>query len=79
MSGVLRRSGGGLRAAALLLTAALLAAPACQGIKEKAGLSVVPKSLRDVPAERLAFRFEPDVAEEKLPPNLRRDEPEATN
>ncbi len=69
------RSRGGRRAAALLLLAALLpAAPACRSIRETAGLSVVPKSLRDVPAERLAFRFEPDVVEEKLPEYLRRDE-----
>jgi len=69
---------GRVRAAALLLAAALLAAPACKSIRETTGLSVVPKSLRDVPAERLAFRFEPDVAEEKLPPRLRRDDPEET-
>lgn len=72
-----RRSRGGLRALALLLAALLSAAPACRSIRETAGLSVVPKSLRDVPAERLAFRFEPDVAEDKLPEHLRRDEPEA--
>jgi hypothetical protein len=72
-----RRSRGGLRAAAWLLAAWLLAAPACQSIREKTGLSsIVPKSLRDVPAERLAFRFEPDVAEQQLPEHLRRDEPE---
>jgi hypothetical protein len=66
-----------LRAAALLLlSAALLAAPACKSIRETTGLSVTPKSLRDVPAERLAFRFEPDAAEEKLPEHLRRDEAE---
>jgi hypothetical protein len=66
-----------LRAAALLPLALLLAgAPACRSIRETAGLSVAPKSLRDVPAERLAFRFEPDAAEEKLPEHLRRDEPE---
>jgi hypothetical protein len=69
-------SRGGLRARALLLAAALLVAPACQSIKETTGLSVMPKSLRDVPAGRLAFRFEPDLAEEKLPPSLRRDEVE---
>jgi hypothetical protein len=66
-----------LRAAALLLAAALLTVPACRSIRETTGLSVVPKSLRDVPAERLAFRFEPDLAEEKLPEYLRRDEAEA--
>src|SRR5918998_4311345 len=76
MGGGFRRRGGGLRAAALLLAALLAAAPACKSIRETTGLSVVPKSLRDVPAERLAFRFEPDVAEERLPPHLRRDEPE---
>lgn len=75
MGGDVRKIIGGLCAASLL-TAALLAAPACQSLKEKTGLSVVPKSLRDVPAERLAFRFEPDLAEEKLPPNLRQEEPE---
>ena len=63
-------------AAALMTTALLLAAPGCRSLKETAGLSVVPKSLRDVPAERLAFRFEPDVPEEKLPEHLRRDETE---
>lgn len=62
---------------ALLLSASVLAASAgCRQVRETAGLSVVPKSLRDVPAERLAFRFEPDVAEERLPEPLRRDEPD---
>jgi hypothetical protein len=76
MGGSFRRRRGGLRTGALLLAALLSTAPACRSIKETAGLSVVPKSLRDVPAERLAFRFEPDVAEEKLPEYLRRDEPD---
>lgn len=75
MDGGFRRRRGGRRAAALLLAALLAVAPACQSIRETTGLSVVPKSLRDVPAERLAFRFEPDVAEDKLPEYLRRDEP----
>jgi hypothetical protein len=61
---------------ASLLAAALCVASGCQKVRETAGLSVVPKSLRDVPAERLAFRFEPDAAEESLPEPLRRDEPE---
>ena len=39
-------------------------------------MSVTPKSLRDVPANRLAFRFEPDVKEESLPERLRKDEAE---
>jgi hypothetical protein len=76
MGGGLRRSRGGRRAAALLLAASLLAAQGCRSIRETTGLSVVPKSLRDVPAERLAFRFEPDVAEQSLPEHLRRDEAE---
>jgi hypothetical protein len=58
----------------LLLASALCAAGAgCQKVRETAGLSVVPKSLRDVPAERLAFRFEPDAPEESLPEPLRQD------
>ncbi|HEX8499256.1 MAG TPA: hypothetical protein VF659_01600 [Pyrinomonadaceae bacterium] len=61
---------------ASLLAAALCAAPGCRQLKESAGLTVVPKSLRDVPAERLAFRFEPDAAEESVPEPLRRDDPE---
>jgi hypothetical protein len=65
-----------LRAAALLSAAVLLAAPGCRSIKETAGLSVAPRSLADVPAARLAFRFEPDVAEGELPERLRRDEAE---
>src|SRR5215210_7976481 len=64
------------RLGATLLAAALCTASGCRSVRETAGLSVVPKSLRDVPAERLAFRFEPDVAEEGLPEYLRRDEPE---
>lgn len=39
-------------------------------------MSVRPKSLRDVPAERLSFRFEPDAKDDALPERLRRDEPE---
>jgi len=45
-------------------------------MEETAGLSVTPKSLRDVPSDRLAFRFEPDVKEESLPERLRKDEAE---
>jgi hypothetical protein len=45
-------------------------------MKETAGLSVAPKELRDVPADRLSFRFETDVSEESLPERLRKDEPE---
>ena len=67
---------GSRRAWALLLALLLAAGPACTSVREATGLSVVPKSLRDVPAERLAFRFEADAAEERLPEHLRRDEPE---
>lgn len=76
MSGVVWRSRGGVGAAALLLAALLAVVPACKSIRETTGFTVVPKSLRDVPAERLAFRFEPDAAEERLPEHLRRDEAE---
>jgi hypothetical protein len=62
------------------LLAALLAvvcvAAGCRQAREAAGLSVAPRSLRDVPAARLAFRFEPDVSEESLPERLRKDEAE---
>ncbi len=35
-----------------------------------------PRTLRDVPAARLAFRFEPDLKEESLPELLKKDEAE---
>jgi hypothetical protein len=77
MGGGFRRGQVGSRAGAALLLVALLAlAPACRGIRESAGLSVVPRSLRDVPAERLAFRFEADAPESRVPEYLRSDEPE---
>ena len=60
-------------AAALLL---LVSAAGCRQVQNAAGLSVRPKSLRDVPAERLSFRFEPDAKEDALPERLRRDDPE---
>ncbi len=61
----------------LLLAAALsTAGVGCQKVRETAGLSVVPKSLRDVPAERLAFRFEADAPEESVPEPLRSEESE---
>ncbi|MFL6282046.1 MAG: TolB family protein [Pyrinomonadaceae bacterium] len=62
--------------AAMLLLTAALAASGCRQVKNAAGLSVRPKSLRDVPAERLSFRFEADAKEESLPERLRHDEPE---
>lgn len=64
-----------------LLASVVSLAPACRQMKETAGLSVQPKELRDVPAARLAFRFEPDVKDESLPERLRNDvteEPLAT-
>lgn len=60
-----------LTAALLLLT---LTAAGCRQVQKAAGLSVSPKSLRDVPAERLSFRFEPDAKEDALPERLRRDD-----
>ena len=75
MGGSFSTGRGRARAAALLL-AAVLAAPGCRSVRESAGLSVAPRSLRDVPSDRLAFRFEPDVAEGALPEHLRRDETE---
>ena len=62
--------------AAALLAALLVVSQGCRSVRESAGLSVVPKSLRDVPADRLAFRFEPDASESALPERLRRDEAE---
>jgi hypothetical protein len=60
----------------LLLVATALVAAGCRQVKDAAGLSVRPKSLRDVPAERLSFRFEADAKEESLPERLRHDEQE---
>jgi hypothetical protein len=58
------------------MLAATVSGSGCRAVRESAGLSVAPKSLADVPAERLAFRFEPDVAEDALPERLRRDDAE---
>jgi anaerobic selenocysteine-containing dehydrogenase len=46
-----------------------LATLACNGAGDS--LSVTPKTMRDVPSDRLAFRFEADVAEENLPEQAR--------
>lgn len=56
--------------------AGLLVSAACRGGGPGGLLSVEPRSLADVPAARLAFRFEPDVPEEGLPERLKRDEGE---
>ncbi|HVF45776.1 MAG TPA: hypothetical protein VM936_22300 [Pyrinomonadaceae bacterium] len=78
MLGSLRVGGRGASALLSALTAALLVASAagCRQVQNAAGLGARPKSLRDVPAERLSFRFEPDAKEEALPERLRRDEAE---
>lgn len=60
--------------AVLLLVLLCLLAAACRQAQD--ALSVSPRSLRDVPAERLAFRFEPDVKEESLPERLKAGEAE---
>ena len=46
----------------------LLSLNGCRQISSR--LSVRPRALRDVPAARLAFRLEPDISEEVLPPSL---------
>lgn len=51
-----------------------VAAVGCQGIQDRASTVVRPRALRDVPAERLAFRFEADVSTEGLPAALGEDE-----
>ncbi|HEV3468084.1 MAG TPA: hypothetical protein VG148_02100 [Pyrinomonadaceae bacterium] len=56
--------------------ACLLAFAGCRGGGAGGVLSVAPRSLADVPASRLAFRFEPDVPEESLPERLKQDEAE---
>jgi hypothetical protein len=60
----------------LAALACLLFVAGCRGGAGGGLLSVAPRSLADVPAERLAFRFEPDVPEESLPEQLKRDEAE---
>ncbi|HYN85307.1 MAG TPA: hypothetical protein VER32_08650 [Pyrinomonadaceae bacterium] len=63
-------------AAALALALSLVfAAPACREADD--AVTVTPRTLRDVPAERLAFRFEPDVAEENLPEPLKAEASDA--
>ncbi|MGH9901851.1 MAG: hypothetical protein ACRD68_08585 [Pyrinomonadaceae bacterium] len=69
-TGVLRRRGAATLDASLLLLAlaACALAGAAAGCKQVAEtVSVRPRALRDVPAARLAFRFEPDVNASGLP------------
>lgn len=56
-------------AASVLCFVAALAG--CEQIREK--LSVRPRVLRDVPAARLAYRLEPDLAADALPDSLKDD------
>jgi hypothetical protein len=62
-----------VRAFALVVCACLLAA-GCRDIGGR--LSVQPRALRDVPAERLAFRFEPDLSAESLPEAIKKEDAE---
>ena len=73
-----RRVGNSLRqrraACVALALIACLMVTGCRAAQD--ALSVEPKSLRDVPAARLAFRFEPDVKDESLPESLKKDDAE---
>lgn len=60
--------------ALLMASACALASSGCKQISES--MSVQPRSLRDVPAQRLAFRLEPDVETNNLPANYNSDEAE---
>ena len=57
-----------------LVACMVVGAAGCRATQD--ALSVKPKSLRDVPAARLAFRFEPDVKDESLPESLKKDDAE---
>ncbi|MBD0371923.1 MAG: PD40 domain-containing protein [Pyrinomonadaceae bacterium] len=58
---MLRREAWGVKLFALLLIASLAAGAGCKrGLLDKR--SVVPRSLRDVPAQRLAYNFQADAA-----------------
>ena len=53
---------------------ALLAAVLLAGCSQNGGSRLVrPMTLRDVPAEHLAYRFEPDTGADTLPPHLQAD------
>src|SRR5687767_7729870 len=64
------------RAAALVVLLACLSLAGCRAAQDALTLTARPKTLRDVPAARLAFRFEPDLPEESLPEPLKKDEAE---
>lgn len=56
----------------LVLMLVVSAAGGCRYVGD--GVSVEPRTMRDVPAQRLAFRFEPDVNAESLPPSVKDEE-----
>ncbi len=58
-------------ARAVLPFALVCLAVGCDQLQET--MSVRPRTLRDVPAARLAFRFEADVSSETLPPAVKSD------
>ena len=72
------RSGGRRAGSYFALRAAMLLAclgwTGCGQLAER--VSVQPRALPDVPAERLAFRFEPDLNPEVLPSALKGEESE---
>jgi hypothetical protein len=79
-SGVVSRRVRGWRAGAWRRVLALVLLSSCVGgctrIRESIGGSVRPRALRDVPAVRLAFRFEPDIDTSNLPASFTTDETE---
>lgn len=58
----------------LLAFACAIAGSGCRRIESS--LNVRPRALRDVPAERLAFRFEPDVSTSGIPASFLDESPE---
>jgi dipeptidyl aminopeptidase/acylaminoacyl peptidase len=71
----LKSRAGAFVACALFVV--VFGAGGCRQVGEKLGFSAVrPRTLRDVPAARLAFRLETDISEDVLPENLKADEPE---
>lgn len=62
------------RVLALVLLSSCVAG--CTRIRESIGGSVRPRALRDVPAVRLSFRFEPDIDATNLPASFTTDETE---
>ncbi|MFL6211122.1 MAG: TolB family protein [Pyrinomonadaceae bacterium] len=63
-----------LRSSFIIPLCLLLSLGGCQQLNER--LSVHPRALRDVPATRLAFRLEPDVAESTLPADVTSETPD---